>query len=181
MVWQKGKSNQNNILQLKNILLSLFFRTGAIHIGDRILAINGHSLEGKRVSEAIELLQDVGETVNFKILRNCDDSIKYSVPISTHAIHEHDQYMDKVSLVFDSFFFRFSIKYNFFIQDTSDKLGTPVQSIDSAVESLEDSPLNESQQPSTSSNRNSQNSTSKASSVTNVIPSETVQYSKRPF
>lgn len=42
-------------------------RTGAIHIGDRILALNGVSLKGKPLSEAIHLLQMAGETVTLKI------------------------------------------------------------------------------------------------------------------
>uniref|UniRef100_A0A8C6SG65 Glutamate receptor interacting protein 2b n=1 Tax=Neogobius melanostomus TaxID=47308 RepID=A0A8C6SG65_9GOBI len=42
-------------------------RTGAIHVGDRILAINSVSLKGKPLSEAIHLLQMAGETVTLKI------------------------------------------------------------------------------------------------------------------
>ncbi|KAG1953118.1 glutamate receptor-interacting protein 1 isoform X7 [Pimephales promelas] len=42
-------------------------RTGAIHIGDRILAINSNSLKGKPLSEAIHLLQMAGESVTLKI------------------------------------------------------------------------------------------------------------------
>uniref|UniRef100_A0A4W5QHX5 Glutamate receptor interacting protein 2a n=1 Tax=Hucho hucho TaxID=62062 RepID=A0A4W5QHX5_9TELE len=42
-------------------------RTGAIHIGDRVLAINCVSLKGKPLSEAIHLLQMAGETVTLKI------------------------------------------------------------------------------------------------------------------
>ncbi|XP_028305055.1 glutamate receptor-interacting protein 1 isoform X7 [Gouania willdenowi] len=42
-------------------------RTGAIHVGDRILAINSNSLKGKPLSEAIVLLQQAGETVTLKI------------------------------------------------------------------------------------------------------------------
>ncbi|KAI3356901.1 hypothetical protein L3Q82_003550 [Scortum barcoo] len=38
-------------------------RTGAIHIGDRVLAINGVSLKGKPLSEAIHLLQMAGESL----------------------------------------------------------------------------------------------------------------------
>uniref|UniRef100_A0A672RFJ7 Glutamate receptor-interacting protein 1-like n=1 Tax=Sinocyclocheilus grahami TaxID=75366 RepID=A0A672RFJ7_SINGR len=41
--------------------------TGAIHIGDRILAINSNSLKGKPLSEAIHLLQMAGESVTLKI------------------------------------------------------------------------------------------------------------------
>ncbi|XP_066554412.1 glutamate receptor-interacting protein 2 isoform X1 [Amia ocellicauda] len=47
-------------------------RTGAIHIGDRILAINNVSLKGKPLSEAIHLLQMAGETVTLKIKKQVD-------------------------------------------------------------------------------------------------------------
>ncbi|XP_076776437.1 glutamate receptor-interacting protein 1 isoform X3 [Arvicanthis niloticus] len=47
-------------------------RTGAIHTGDRILAINSSSLKGKPLSEAIHLLQMAGETVTLKIKKQTD-------------------------------------------------------------------------------------------------------------
>ncbi|XP_038841718.1 glutamate receptor-interacting protein 2-like, partial [Salvelinus namaycush] len=47
-------------------------RTGAIHVGDRILAINSVSLKGKPLSEAIHLLQMAGETVTLKIKKQVD-------------------------------------------------------------------------------------------------------------
>uniref|UniRef100_A0A8C8JST6 PDZ domain-containing protein n=1 Tax=Oncorhynchus tshawytscha TaxID=74940 RepID=A0A8C8JST6_ONCTS len=47
-------------------------RTGAIHIGDRVLAINCVSLKGKPLSEAIHLLQMAGETVTLKIKKRQD-------------------------------------------------------------------------------------------------------------
>ncbi|XP_070594428.1 glutamate receptor-interacting protein 2 isoform X3 [Erythrolamprus reginae] len=47
-------------------------RTGAIHIGDRILAINSVSLKGKPLSEAIHLLQMAGETVTLKIKKQTE-------------------------------------------------------------------------------------------------------------
>ncbi|XP_013872065.1 glutamate receptor-interacting protein 2 isoform X2 [Austrofundulus limnaeus] len=49
-------------------------RTGAIHIGDRVLAINGVSLKGKPLSEAIHLLQMAGESVTLKIKKQADNS-----------------------------------------------------------------------------------------------------------
>uniref|UniRef100_A0A669DJA3 Glutamate receptor interacting protein 2a n=1 Tax=Oreochromis niloticus TaxID=8128 RepID=A0A669DJA3_ORENI len=49
-------------------------RTGAIHIGDRVLAINGVSLKGKPLSEAIHLLQMAGESVTLKIKKQADQS-----------------------------------------------------------------------------------------------------------
>lgn len=53
-------------------VLSLPCRTGAIHIGDRVLAINGVSLKGKPLSEAIHLLQMAGESVTLKIKKQPD-------------------------------------------------------------------------------------------------------------
>uniref|UniRef100_A0A8C1W6X9 Glutamate receptor interacting protein 1 n=1 Tax=Cyprinus carpio TaxID=7962 RepID=A0A8C1W6X9_CYPCA len=47
--------------------ISPLVQTGAIHIGDRILAINSNSLKGKPLSEAIHLLQMAGESVILKI------------------------------------------------------------------------------------------------------------------
>ncbi|KAL4646334.1 glutamate receptor-interacting protein 2-like [Arapaima gigas] len=48
-------------------------RTGAIHVGDRILALNGVSLKGKPLSEAIHLLQAAGETVTLKIKKQVNE------------------------------------------------------------------------------------------------------------
>ncbi|KAJ8047083.1 Glutamate receptor-interacting protein 2 [Holothuria leucospilota] len=42
-------------------------RTGAIHVGDRLLAINAVSLRGKTLSEAIRLLQTAGDVVILKV------------------------------------------------------------------------------------------------------------------
>ncbi|KAM8863586.1 glutamate receptor-interacting protein 2-like isoform 2-T2 [Spinachia spinachia] len=49
-------------------------RTGAIHVGDRVLAINGVSLKGKPLSEAIHLLQVAGESVTLKIKKRADQA-----------------------------------------------------------------------------------------------------------
>ncbi|XP_044067762.1 glutamate receptor-interacting protein 2-like isoform X1 [Siniperca chuatsi] len=55
-------------------------RTGAIHIGDRVLAINGVSLKGKPLSEAIHLLQMAGESVTLKIKKQADQSDGRQLP-----------------------------------------------------------------------------------------------------
>lgn len=52
--------------------LCSLLRTGAIHVGDRILAINSVSLKGRPLSEAIHLLQVAGETVTLKIKKQLD-------------------------------------------------------------------------------------------------------------
>ena len=54
-------------------------RTGAIHVGDRILAINSVSLKGKPLSEAIHLLQMAGETVTLKIKKQLDSKLSITV------------------------------------------------------------------------------------------------------
>ncbi|XP_035378060.1 glutamate receptor-interacting protein 2a isoform X3 [Electrophorus electricus] len=50
----------------------LAHRTRALHIGDRVLAINNVSLKGKPLSEAIHLLQTAGDTVTLKIKKSAD-------------------------------------------------------------------------------------------------------------
>uniref|UniRef100_A0A1Y1JYP3 PDZ domain-containing protein n=1 Tax=Photinus pyralis TaxID=7054 RepID=A0A1Y1JYP3_PHOPY len=45
-------------------------KTGALHVGDRILAINGENLENRPLSDAIRLLQTSGDRVQLKIARN---------------------------------------------------------------------------------------------------------------
>uniref|UniRef100_A0A8C6UDA3 Glutamate receptor interacting protein 1 n=1 Tax=Neogobius melanostomus TaxID=47308 RepID=A0A8C6UDA3_9GOBI len=59
-------------------------RTGAIHVGDRILAINSSSLKGKPLSEAISLLQQAGETVTLKIKKQGDSPTFQSAPFGFH-------------------------------------------------------------------------------------------------
>lgn len=51
------------------VFLFIFYRTNAIHIGDRILAINDVSLRGKGLNEAIKLLQSSGDEITLKISR----------------------------------------------------------------------------------------------------------------
>uniref|UniRef100_A0A4W4E2F5 PDZ domain-containing protein n=1 Tax=Electrophorus electricus TaxID=8005 RepID=A0A4W4E2F5_ELEEL len=52
----------------------LAHRTRALHIGDRVLAINNVSLKGKPLSEAIHLLQTAGDTVTLKIKKTVFES-----------------------------------------------------------------------------------------------------------
>ncbi|KAL0967250.1 hypothetical protein UPYG_G00249820 [Umbra pygmaea] len=59
-------------------------RTGAIHIGDRILAINSNSLKGKPLSEAIHLLQMAGESVTLKIKKLGELSSPKQPSVSGH-------------------------------------------------------------------------------------------------
>uniref|UniRef100_A0A8B9RDB9 Glutamate receptor interacting protein 2b n=1 Tax=Astyanax mexicanus TaxID=7994 RepID=A0A8B9RDB9_ASTMX len=67
-------------------------RTGAIHVGDRILAINNVSLKGKPLSEAIHLLQMAGETVTLKIKKQLDSKFyrAYIHQAAGIALHPHE-------------------------------------------------------------------------------------------
>ncbi|XP_066848776.1 glutamate receptor-interacting protein 1 isoform X9 [Anser cygnoides] len=101
-------------------------RTGAIHIGDRILAINSSSLKGKPLSEAIHLLQMAGETVTLKIKKQTDATSpkKFSVPVG--HINELSDAEDETSTAQKS-------------GKLSDIYSTTVPSVDSAVESWDGS------------------------------------------
>ncbi|XP_025835465.1 glutamate receptor-interacting protein 1 [Agrilus planipennis] len=52
-------------------------KTGALHVGDRILAINSESLEHRPLSEAIRLLQTSGDRVQLKIARHLNPKIDH--------------------------------------------------------------------------------------------------------
>ncbi|XP_027597265.1 glutamate receptor-interacting protein 1 isoform X3 [Pipra filicauda] len=101
-------------------------RTGAIHIGDRILAINSSSLKGKPLSEAIHLLQMAGETVTLKIKKQTDATSpkKFSVPVG--HMSELSDAEDETSAAQKSGML-------------SDIYSTTVPSVDSAVESWDGS------------------------------------------
>ncbi|XP_050748266.1 glutamate receptor-interacting protein 1 isoform X2 [Gymnogyps californianus] len=104
-------------------------RTGAIHIGDRILAINSSSLKGKPLSEAIHLLQMAGETVTLKIKKQTDGEYatspkKFSVPVG--HISELTDAEDETPAAQKS-------------GKLSDIYSTTVPSVDSAVESWDGS------------------------------------------
>ncbi|XP_017936040.1 glutamate receptor-interacting protein 1 isoform X3 [Manacus vitellinus] len=101
-------------------------RTGAIHIGDRILAINSSSLKGKPLSEAIHLLQMAGETVTLKIKKQTDATSpkKFSVPVG--HMSELSDAEDESSAAQKSGML-------------SDVYSTTVPSVDSAVESWDGS------------------------------------------
>ncbi|XP_069708789.1 glutamate receptor-interacting protein 1 isoform X11 [Phaenicophaeus curvirostris] len=101
-------------------------RTGAIHIGDRILAINSNSLKGKPLSEAIHLLQMAGETVTLKIKKQTDATSpkKFSVPVG--HVSELSDAEEEASAAQQS-------------SKLSDIYSTTVPSVDSAVESWDGS------------------------------------------
>jgi len=45
-------------------------RTGALRVGDRILAINGVALRGRNVEEAVRLLPTNDDSINIKVMRH---------------------------------------------------------------------------------------------------------------
>ncbi|XP_018431868.1 PREDICTED: glutamate receptor-interacting protein 1 isoform X2 [Nanorana parkeri] len=100
-------------------------RTGAIHIGDRILAINSNSLKGKPLSEAIHLLQMAGETVTLKIKKQNDETSPkpFASPIRVSELCDAD---DDTPVTQKS-------------SNLSDIYSTTVPSVDSAVESWDGS------------------------------------------
>ncbi|XP_016892434.1 glutamate receptor-interacting protein 2 isoform X1 [Cynoglossus semilaevis] len=105
-------------------------RTGAIHVGDRILAINSVSLKGKPLSEAIHLLQMAGETVTLKIKKQLDnvEGRKAAEPDDTTENELSDPDEDDLT---DS-------QQN---NKLSDIFSTAVPSVDSAMESWDGSGL----------------------------------------
>ncbi|XP_053572849.1 glutamate receptor-interacting protein 1 isoform X9 [Bombina bombina] len=100
-------------------------RTGAIHIGDRILAINSNSLKGKPLSEAIHLLQMAGETVTLKIKKQTDATSPKAFA-SSGRISELCDADDDTPVTQKS-------------SNLSDVYSTTVPSVDSAVESWDGS------------------------------------------
>ncbi|XP_061543250.1 glutamate receptor-interacting protein 2-like isoform X7 [Phycodurus eques] len=106
-------------------------RTGAIHVGDRILAINSVSLKGKPLSEAIHLLQMAGETVTLKIKKMLDDERKASEADDATENELSDGEEDDSTDLTDS---RQTDKL-------SELYATAVPSVDSAVDSWDGSGL----------------------------------------
>ncbi|KAJ7329791.1 hypothetical protein JRQ81_015965, partial [Phrynocephalus forsythii] len=105
-------------------------RTGAIHIGDRILAINSSSLKGKPLSEAIHLLQMAGETVTLKIKKQTDASSPKKFSASGHLNELSDADEDPATAQKPG--------------KLSEIYSTTVPSVDSAVESWDGSGMDNS-------------------------------------
>jgi hypothetical protein len=122
-------------------------RTGALHVGDRILAINNESLDGKMVAEAMHILQQSTEMVTLKISRVIDPSPQHYVPPYSPL---SPIYSKANRALVGSATHPLSTIRSDSASETSGKLSTPIQSIDSAVESLEDSPNSKINQMSTS-------------------------------
>ncbi|KAI5617900.1 glutamate receptor-interacting protein 1, partial [Silurus asotus] len=106
-------------------------RTGAIHVGDRILAINSNSLKGKPLSEAIHLLQMAGESVTLKIKKQGELASPKQPSVPGHlgelsdVEDENQQKLGKLSDIYS----------------------TTIPSVDSAVESWDGSAIDSSFSP----------------------------------
>ncbi|XP_065571897.1 glutamate receptor-interacting protein 2-like isoform X3 [Artemia franciscana] len=83
-------------------------QTGAVHVGDRLLAINGSSLRAVKLSDAIAMLQDASDIITLKISRQ----------INTQKSVAHHQL--RVEADREDFIFHY---------------GNSIPSVDSAVES----------------------------------------------
>uniref|UniRef100_A0A665T0B2 Glutamate receptor interacting protein 2b n=1 Tax=Echeneis naucrates TaxID=173247 RepID=A0A665T0B2_ECHNA len=97
-------------------------RTGAIHVGDRILAINSVSLKGKPLSEAIHLLQMAGETVTLKIKKQLDSKSDKNTTENELSDPEEDDLTDSQQT-----------------NKLSELYSTTIPSVDSAMESWDGS------------------------------------------
>lgn len=53
-------------------------RTGAIRVGDRILAVNNESVEGMKAANVMHLLQQCTDLVTIKIMRIIDPTTAHS-------------------------------------------------------------------------------------------------------
>ncbi|XP_036360671.1 glutamate receptor-interacting protein 1 isoform X11 [Octopus sinensis] len=85
--------------------------TGAIHVGDKLLAINGNTTRGCNLSEAINMLQLAGDLVTLKISRTVEKT-------TTKKRFENGKR-----------------GYSVEREDYSHKTATPIPSVDSALES----------------------------------------------
>ncbi|XP_058883664.1 glutamate receptor-interacting protein 1 isoform X7 [Acipenser ruthenus] len=103
-------------------------RTGAIHIGDRILAINSNSLKGKPLSEAIHLLQMAGESVTLKIKKQGEGE-----PVTSPKKSSVSGRLSELGDVDDESLTTLQPG------KLSDIYGTTIPSVDSAVESWDGS------------------------------------------
>uniref|UniRef100_A0AAF5I343 PDZ domain-containing protein n=1 Tax=Strongyloides stercoralis TaxID=6248 RepID=A0AAF5I343_STRER len=142
--------------------------TNTLHPGDQIIAINGESVEGMNVRNAMRILQLAKETVHLRIVsRHPKHAINVQL-VDKQILNYSNNYPnnnnncvisslsggeDPTSLMYTSLPPTSLSNYTNYLSNSqggtshndtsserSDKVGTPIQSIDSAVESLDDSP-----------------------------------------
>ncbi|CAK5031302.1 unnamed protein product [Meloidogyne enterolobii] len=99
-------------------------RTGALNIGDQIIAVNGELLEGKKVSQVTQILQQCPDPISLKLSRPIAPNIDIKLPYCRNfKKFENTAILE---------------------QENNKKLvginSTPKKSVDSAMDSLEGSP-----------------------------------------
>ncbi|XP_036360657.1 glutamate receptor-interacting protein 1 isoform X9 [Octopus sinensis] len=102
--------------------------TGAIHVGDKLLAINGNTTRGCNLSEAINMLQLAGDLVTLKISRTVEKTTtkkRFENGKRGYSFHATEIIRQELS--------SFGIQVE--REDYSHKTATPIPSVDSALES----------------------------------------------
>ena len=102
------------------------------------MAINNEALETKVVSEAMQILQQSTDTVVLKISRVID--LPHRENLVSHYLPLSPMMSRTARSLGTNFVHPLSTIRSDSVSEVSGKLSTPIQSIDSAVESLEDSP-----------------------------------------
>ena len=76
MLWNESSAsyilsvNNFGLVKIPNFINSFTFRSDAVRVGDRILAINEITLRGKPLWKAFELLRTAGDIVKLLIKRD---------------------------------------------------------------------------------------------------------------
>lgn len=60
----------------------LLCRTGALRLGDRILAVNNESIDGMKAADVMNILQQSTDLVTIKVMRIIDRSAAQSTGLS---------------------------------------------------------------------------------------------------
>uniref|UniRef100_A0A1I8AZZ3 PDZ domain-containing protein n=1 Tax=Meloidogyne hapla TaxID=6305 RepID=A0A1I8AZZ3_MELHA len=128
-------------------------RTGALNVGDQILAVNGETLEGKKVSQVTQILQQCPDPISLKLSR----------PIAPPNNENKLPYCQNFK----------KLEENTLTEQNNKKLfginSTPKKSVDSAMDSLEGSPTGRQIIPRYSSLRRPSTSTNTQQTATDPI------------
>ena len=76
-------------------VLLLLGRTGALHVGDRILSINQATLQERTLTDAIKMLQNAGHTVTLKISRPASTTRQGQISRPAFATWQGQTALDK--------------------------------------------------------------------------------------
>uniref|UniRef100_A0A183CBE0 ribulose-phosphate 3-epimerase n=1 Tax=Globodera pallida TaxID=36090 RepID=A0A183CBE0_GLOPA len=97
-------------------------RTSALHVGDYIVAINGESMEGKKVGQVTQLLQHCPDPLKLCIEKGGGIGLWCS---SAEMCSTSNGPLGRCSDEYDE------------TEEASNKVGTPIKSVDSAMDSME--------------------------------------------